>query len=63
MWLSPGFVVEQQFGRRAEELCHYNFSLLWPLINNFALVLFSLSFSFFSRETCLFCLVCVVFSE
>lgn len=31
---------QQQLRRRAAELFHYEFSLLWPLINNVALVLF-----------------------
>lgn len=40
---------QQQLRRRAAELFHYEFSLLWPLINNVALVLFR-----FFRKTCLF---------
>lgn len=40
---------QQQLRRRAAELFHYEFSLLWPLINNVALVLL------FFRKTCLFC--------
>lgn len=51
---SPGSFSQQQLRRHAAELFHYEFSLLWPLINNISLVLF---FFFFLRETCLFCRV------
>lgn len=45
MWRSiceeeSGSVGQQQLRRHAAELLHYEFSLLWPLINNVALVLF-----------------------
>lgn len=33
-------VGQQQLEKRAAELSHFEFSLLWPLINNVALVLF-----------------------
>ncbi len=46
---------QQQLRRRAAELFHDEFSLLWPLINNVALVLFR-----FLRKTCLFCRVVFV---
>lgn len=47
---SPGSVSQQQLRRHAAALFHYEFSLLWPLINNISLVLFC--FVFFRKHAC-----------
>lgn len=56
---SPGSFSQQQLRRHAAELFHYEFSLLWPLINNISLVLFF--FFFFKRN--MLVLSCCIFQS